>query len=253
MIRTGCPLFCKPSSRAKEVGLPEQVSVIIPAYNAAEYLAQAVESIRAQNHSPMEIIIVDDGSIDATAGVARNIPDVHFIRQDNGGPGAARNTGIREAQGDMLGFLDADDLWAAGKLAAQLDVLRRFPDIHLAAGHVEEFVSGSAPSIAGNPAPRDHGRRAYTIGALLVRRDDFFKVGWFDPALRFGEFIDWLSRAKAVGLCEYVLDQIVLYRRIHSNNTTRLAQDHQRHYLQTLRRHLERRRAAPSDREGTES
>jgi glycosyltransferase involved in cell wall biosynthesis len=225
--------------------VPELVSVIIPIFNAAAYLPQAVASVRAQDHSPLEIIVVDDGSTDTTADVAQSLPDVRYFHQPNAGPAAARNRGIREARGEILAFLDADDLWATGKLAAQLPVLRQFPDEHLVAGHVEQFTSDDVAPTANRDTvvPRDHGRRAYTVGALLVRREDFHKVGGFDPALRFGEFMDWLSRAKTRGLREQVLDQVVLYRRLHATNTTRLARDHQRHYLTAIRRHLERQRA----------
>lgn len=185
---------------------------------------------------------MDDGSTDGTTDIVRSLQGIRFFQQSNSGPAAARNVGIREAQGDILGFLDADDLWAAGKLAAQLDVLRRRPDVHLVAGRVDEF-SSDEPSHFG-VASRDYGERAYTIGALLMRREDFLKVGEFNPVLRFGEFMDWLSRARTLVLRELVLDQVVLHRRHHAHNTTRLACDHQRHYLETVRRHLERRRTA---------
>jgi glycosyltransferase involved in cell wall biosynthesis len=235
--------------------MPDLVSVILPAFNAAAFLAQAVESVRTQDYQPLEIIIVDDGSTDTTAEIARSLPDVRYIHQKNSGPAAARNIGIRAAQGTFLAFLDADDLWAAGKLAAQLHILQQSPEIHLVAGRVEEFFSDHAtPGFGGDGnAPRDLGQRAYTVGALLLRRGDFLKVGEFDPGLRFGEFMDWLSRAKALGLREQVLDQVVLYRRIHATNTTRLAHDYQRHYLTTVRRHLERQRGAGSNPEGTKA
>jgi glycosyltransferase involved in cell wall biosynthesis len=232
--------------------MPELVSVIIPAFNAAAYLAEAVTSVRAQGIQPIEIFIVDDGSTDATAQVAQRFPNMHYLHQENRGPAAARNAGITAAQGTFLAFLDADDLWAPGKLAAQLQVLHDHPDIHLVAGRVEEFTADILPPGSGtNPiAARDHGQRAYTVGALLLRRADFLKVGLFDPQLRFGEFMDWLSRAKALGLREHVLDQVVLHRRLHCTNTTRLARDHQRHYLTAIRRHLERQRSPQTDSPG---
>lgn len=222
--------------------MPELVSVIIPAFNAAAYLAKAIASVNAQEYAPLEIIVVDDGSTDTTPQIAPTLPNVRLLRQPHAGPAAARNTGIQAAQGTLLAFLDADDLWAKDKLATQLQVFHDHPEIHLVAGHVEEFSSDLTPE-AHPTAPRNHANRAYTVGALLLRREDFLQVGGFDPELRFGEFMDWLSRAKALGLCEKVLDQVVLYRRIHACNTTRLAQDHQRHYLATIRRHLERQRA----------
>jgi glycosyltransferase involved in cell wall biosynthesis len=220
----------------------EQVSVIIPAYNAERYLTVAVESVKRQRHEPIEIIVVDDGSTDGTLELAEKLPGVRCVRQNNLGAAAARNAGVIEVKGEFLAFLDADDLWADGKLAAQLAALRDDPTIHLVAGRVEEFYDEDAQHIAQRGG-QHWGDRAYTIGALLLRRSDFWKVGLFDPGLRFGEFMDWRSRALALGLHELVLDQVVLRRRIHNQNTTRLAQDHKSHYLAAIRAHLRRKQA----------
>ncbi len=101
--------------------MPDTVTVIIPAYNAAAYIARTVESALAQTHLPLEILVVDDGSKDRTAEiVAAMPPPVRLIRKENGGPASARNLGAREAKGTWLALLDADDLWQPDKLAAQL-------------------------------------------------------------------------------------------------------------------------------------
>jgi glycosyltransferase involved in cell wall biosynthesis len=220
----------------------ERVSVIIPAYNAERYLAEAVESVRRQRHEALEIIVVDDGSTDGTLEVAARLSGVRCVRQANLGAAAARNAGIIEARGDFLAFLDADDLWSDGKLSAQLAVLRDDPTIQLVAGRVEEFYAEDTQHIAEREE-HNWGDRAYTIGALMLRRSDFSKVGLFNPRLRFGEFMDWRSRALELGLCELVLDHVVLRRRIHNQNTTRLAQDHKSHYLAAIRAHLRRKQA----------
>jgi len=227
--------------------VPNLVSVIIPAYNAARYLGKAIASVQSQGYDPLEILVVDDGSTDTTPAVVQGLRGVRYLHQTNSGPAAARNAGIAAAQGSFLAFLDADDLWAGGKLAAQLSVLEAHPQIHMVTGRVEEF-SSETPTLAS--PKRDYGQRAYTIGALLLRREDFLRVGLLDSQLRFGEFMDWLSRAKALGLCEHWLDQVVLYRRLHAHNTTRLAQDHQSHYLATIRRHLGRQRSIEADGRG---
>jgi glycosyltransferase involved in cell wall biosynthesis len=220
----------------------EHVSVVIPAYNAKLYLTKAVESVKRQQCEPIEIIIIDDGSTDGTLELAGSLQGVRCVRQTNLGAAAARNAGVIEAKGDFLAFLDADDLWADGKLAAQLAVLREDPTIQLVAGRVEEFYADNTQPISQRDG-QHWGDRAYTIGAMLLRRSDFWKVGLFDPGLRFGEFMDWRSRALALGLRELVLDQVVLRRRIHDQNTTRLAQDHKSHYLATIRAHLRRKQA----------
>ena len=105
----------------------EFVSVVIPVYNAARFLADAIRSVQAQRHPRIEIIVVDDGSTDGSGEVARSFAGVRCLRQANGGIAAARNAGVHEARGNLLAFLDADDLWTPGKLALQLDVLRADP------------------------------------------------------------------------------------------------------------------------------
>lgn len=216
-----------------------QVSVIIPVYNGAAYLMEAIESVRRQRRALLEIVVVDDGSTDESARLAESSSDVKLIRKNRQGVAAARNAGIEAASGEYLAFLDADDLWPEGKLLAQLQAFEQDSSVHIVAGRVEEFGEGDLASVR---TKRQSGDRAYTIGAMLIPREDFLRVGFLDPSLRFGEFIDWHSRAIATGLKERILDQVVLQRRLHSANTTRHAGAAEHDYLAAIRRHLERKR-----------
>ena len=119
----------------KETDAPPLVSVIVPAYQAASTLGRALDSALAQDYPALEVIVVDDGSTDATrplveAYVARD-PRVRYYWQANLGVGAARNTAVAHAQGEYLALLDADDAWLPGKLRLQAEVLRRHPAIGL--------------------------------------------------------------------------------------------------------------------------
>ena len=97
------------------------LSVIMPVYNGAEFLAEAVASIVAQAYQPLEIIVVDDGSTDETATIVQSLGgEIRYLYQFNQGPAAARNAGLALAQGDLIAFLDVDDLWPADKLAQQM-------------------------------------------------------------------------------------------------------------------------------------
>jgi glycosyltransferase involved in cell wall biosynthesis len=97
------------------------VSVVIPAYNAERYLAATLESVLAQTYQDFEVIVVDDGSTDGTAELARGFgPPVRVVQQPNSGPSAARNRGVREARSDLVAFIDADDLWMPEKLELQV-------------------------------------------------------------------------------------------------------------------------------------
>lgn len=110
-------------------GEPGLVSVVIPTYNRAYILGAAIQSALDQTHQPVEVIVVDDGSSDGTADLVRGFDArVRYIRQDNAGVSAARNTGMRSARGEFVALLDSDDQWLPWKLAAQVAVLRRFPE-----------------------------------------------------------------------------------------------------------------------------
>ena len=117
------------------------VSVVIPCYNQAHFLTEAIESVLAQTSRQFEIIVVDDGSTDNTAEVAARYPGIGYLRQDNQGLAAARNTGLRHSQGDYLVFLDADDRLLPAALESGLDYLSAHPACAFVWGHYLRFTS----------------------------------------------------------------------------------------------------------------
>lgn len=110
---------------------PHLVSVIIPAYNAEAYIKNSVDCVNAQTYRPLQVVVVDDGSTDRTGAVVQGIDGVTCIRQENGGPSKARNTGIRNAKGEFVAFLDADDTWIPGKLEMQMKLFHEHPELDL--------------------------------------------------------------------------------------------------------------------------
>ena len=218
------------------------VSVVIPAYNAAPFLAAAIDSVQRQEHAATEIIVVDDGSTDETLAVARSFADVRCLAEHHRGIGATRNAGIAATRGELLAFLDADDLWTEGKLAEQLAVLDSRPEVDLVGGRVEQFFDSSigAPGSAVPPAAGD----GLMAGTMLVRRAAFDRVGGFRTDLAVGEFLDWHSRAVNCGLTMHMLPQVVLRRRIHGNNTVLKHRGSYGNYLSVLKSHLDRKRMA---------
>jgi glycosyltransferase involved in cell wall biosynthesis len=226
--------------------MPPSISVIIPVYNAAPYLAEALRSVLAQTRSANEIIVVDDGSTDDSAAVAQGfVPQVKLIQQANLGAAAARNSGVRLAQGDLLAFLDADDLWFPDKLALQWEALHGEPYPQMVFGMVEQFRSPDAPSdirFAGD----GQVMAGLHVGAMLIQTEAFHQVGLFRTDLSVGEFIDWYSRASGQGLRSLTLPQIVMRRRLHQNNMMRHAQNVPGDYLNILRDGLRRRRKQES-------
>jgi glycosyltransferase involved in cell wall biosynthesis len=151
------------------------ISVVIPAYNAAGFVGNAIESVLAQSLQPIEILVVDDGSADDTADVVARYPSpVRVIRQANGGPAAARNHGVREATGDWIALLDADDTWLPPKLEGQAEFTGS-PDVGVI--HSWPYPT-SVPARAG--FDELWKRNIVHTSAALVRRAAFDEVGGFD-------------------------------------------------------------------------
>ena len=220
------------------------VSVIIGAYNAAPYLGEAIESVLAQTHEPVELIVVDDGSTDATRDVAEAYGDaLRCIGQPNGGMAAARNRGIAEARGEYLAFLDADDRFPPDKLRTQLAAFDADPSLDVVYGHVCEFLS---PDL-DEPARRllrepVHDTPWPTPNLMLVRRDSFLRVGLFSTELKVGIGVDWHARANEAGLRSAVPPVVVLERRLHAENNGIRQRSARPQYLHVLKASLDRRR-----------
>jgi glycosyltransferase involved in cell wall biosynthesis len=222
---------------------------MIGAYDAERYLGEAIESVFAQTHRPLELIVVDDGSTDGTAEVARSYGNrITFLQQSNAGNGAARNRALEAARGDFYAFLDADDRFTARKLELQLESLRAHADVDVVFGHVREFVSPELPEDVRTrirpPAPVQPWAAP---NLMLIRREAFERVGPFATDLRVGVTVDWYARAVEAGLRSFVHPEVVLERRLHdANNGIREAANRSQ-YLQVLKASLDRRRAEASD------
>jgi glycosyltransferase involved in cell wall biosynthesis len=174
-------------------------SVIIPVYNGAAFISKAIASVLAQTERDLELIVVDDGSTDGTPALveAMDDPRLRLVVQANAGPSAARNTGVKHAQAQWIGFLDADDWWLPEKLAATLRRARERPDAGLIYSSVLMVNEQGEPydvlhaDVEGDVLERLlFGNRIVGGGSSAVlRRDVFDRVGHFDAAVRYGE--DW--------------------------------------------------------------
>jgi glycosyltransferase involved in cell wall biosynthesis len=231
--------------------LAPKISVVVPAFNAAHYLPQTLASILRESAATgtghaLEVIMVDDASKDATAEVAaaHAAAGVRYLRRaTQGGIGTARNSGVALARGEYLAFLDADDLWPRGRLDALLAVLESAARGRIAFGQIRHFL---CPQIGPELRQRLHcpaePQPGYCAGAMLLRRDDFQRVGPFDETLKVGEFIEWFARARDVGLIPVMIDEVVLERRIHGANQTIRHRADYRDYVHAVKRALDRRR-----------
>jgi glycosyltransferase involved in cell wall biosynthesis len=213
------------------------VSVVIPVFNGERFLREAVRSVLDQQYAPLEIIIVDDGSTDGTATVARSLPaTVRYLHQPNQGPAAARNRGIEQAQGGLIAFADADDLWPPAKLEFQLPYLISDPAVEIVMGRVqllsETGLTESAFSV--------------NLGCAVIRKSVFDRVGLFDETMRYSEDVDWFMRARESGAAIMTIDAVTLFYRQHEQNMTRGKSTSELNVLKALKRSLDRRRERAS-------
>jgi glycosyltransferase involved in cell wall biosynthesis len=220
------------------------ISVIIPVYNCERYLAQAIDSVLAQTYSPLEIIVVDDGSTDDSARVAQSYSEVRYFWQENGGISAARNRGIDAITGDFVAFLDSDDLWSSEKLQRQIEAFAATPDLDVVFGWVRQFISPDIDdAIKAQLYCPPEPMAGYHAGAMLVRREALLRVGGFDPQYRTGEFLDWYKRAQEAQLQMQLIDGVVMERRMHGQNHVIQQRKAASDYARVLKAALDRKRS----------
>lgn len=220
------------------------ISVIIPVYNAGLYVGQAVESVLDQSYHPLEIIAVDDGSTDSSARVLHSFGNhLRYEHQQNAGPAAARSRGIELARGELLAFLDADDLWAAHKLRTQVEILLDRPEIDILLGQLQ-YVREAGSS--GTPLPAIESLfspfHAYSFGTSLIKREVFFRVGKLDTAQRYYEDVEWFMRARDYGCRIHQHQDLVYYYRCHEKEKGLNDPEARFDFLSALRKSIHRRR-----------
>ena len=227
---------------------PELVSCIVPAYNVQDYVGEAIGSILAQTYDPIEVLVIDDGSTDATATVARDFGDrIRVVSQPSSGPAATRNRGLNSTSGEFVAFLDGDDLWHADKLSRQMARFHSRADLQCCVAHVRNFWSAGheleADYYEGHPHMQPFP--GWASGTLVAHRSAFDRVGVFDPNLWFVDAQDWFQRARKQGVVMELLPDVLLFRRLHGTNITRRRNnDSRREWLSFVRAH--RRRQAAS-------
>jgi glycosyltransferase involved in cell wall biosynthesis len=215
--------------------LQPHITVVIPTFNRRNFIVDAVKSVLSQDVDDLEIIVVDDGSTDRTQDVLKPcMKAIRYIYQDNQGVSAARNRGVRESRGELLAFLDSDDIWSPGKLKAQIDKVSSeevlsfegvewFVDRQEDREFLQRCVNVKWPRCDTSGYVIDpvldvaEGRYLH-LGTLLCRKETFLKVGFFDERLCFGEDEDWFSRASLKMRLHYISEPF-LKRRFHVNQT----------------------------------
>jgi glycosyltransferase involved in cell wall biosynthesis len=223
------------------------VSVVIPAYNCAQYIALAVQSALDQDYPHKEIIVVDDGSTDNTANVLAGFGERIIVRQQsNSGVAAARNHGMRVARGEFIALLDADDLWLPGKLRKQVDYLAAHPELGAVycawrewrpdangvfvvpkLDHDETTREGIDPNYSGWLFNMLFVSVVIHTTTLLMRRETMVQVGEFDHELLRGQDYDYWFRMSRIAPIHKLKAVLSLYR-IHPESITN--KPHQANY-----------------------
>jgi glycosyltransferase involved in cell wall biosynthesis len=220
-----------------------RVSAIIPVFNGERYLAEAIESVFAQTSPASEIVVVDDGSTDGSRAVAERFgAPVRLVFGKHAGAGAARNRGVAESTGELIAFLDGDDIWPSDKLERQLAALCEDPAADFALGHSEEFVSPELDAATkARLAPRPP-RPSFAASALVVSRAVMERIPFSTAPV--GEFLEWILQARDQGVRGVMLPHVVMRRRLHGDNSSLRRRDSRGEFAQMIKRSLDRRRAA---------
>jgi len=218
----------------------DKVSVVIPCFNDEAYIAEAIYSVLNQTYPVWEVICVDDGSTDQSLAIIQSINSskLTILSQLNSGAAAARNLGVKASTGNMLCFLDADDIWLVDKIERQID---RRNSTQISFGHIQEFfdstvqIQGSARVMPG-----------YSPITMMITKEDYLRVGEFNVDLAVAEFVDWLSRAKHLNMSMTMDEEVYALRRIHAGNVGRLKKPYANQYAISLKAALDRKRSQSS-------
>lgn len=206
------------------------VSVIIPTFNAARYLPEALNSLLAQTHKRMEIFVIDDGSTDNTAKVMAGYADTTvYVRQARSGPSNARNRGIAAATGEYVAFLDADDIWLPSKLEKQLRALQQCPEAGLVYSRGVDFCNRTGKELRVYPKTMHSGMlfdlllatHLLLLSSVVVRTQILKELGGFDESLTTAEdthlYLRIARNYRIMGISD-----ILVKRRIHDRNLSNL-------------------------------
>lgn len=198
-----------------------KISVIIPVFNGERFIAEAIKSVRNQDYAPMEIIVIDDGSADGTLEVAGKLgKDLILFSQPNQGVAAARNAGLKLATGDLIAFIDADDVWLNNKLQLQVSILQKNPAIEIVIGFLLTFAFNNCDEVTTQQVSAAKSALVFQLGSALIRKCVFDNIGGFDTEFGMAEDTDWFFRAMEANIRVHIMQDIVQWYRQHNSNIT---------------------------------
>lgn len=195
------------------------VSIIVATLNSEKYLEGALKSIAYQTYSNYEILVVDGGSKDSTKEIVLSFKNTKFITQQGRGLFDAWNQGVKLANGSFIGFLDSDDSWLPNTLSLHLDILLEDENLLGSVGHVKFYVNSNETL---PPEFRidllNESKLAYMPGCFIGRKKIFELIGYFETQWAIASDILWFARVKELNQKIALINEIVLYKRVHENN-----------------------------------
>ena len=218
------------------------VSVILPVYNREDLISEAIDSVLAQGHENLEIVVIDDGSSDGTAAAVKKYTGpVRYFYQENTGQTAARNLGIQMAQGEYIAFIDSDDLWPLNKLKNHLACFSILPDTQIVQGLVQ-IESLDKPGKAEYQATMEQFPHMLTnLGGMVMHRSVFDTIG-FNESLKFHEDTEFWLQARENNIKIVLQRKISLVYRLHESNLTKEGDINSLGFLRILSSSIQRRR-----------
>ncbi len=221
------------------------VTVVVAVHNGERFLRPALESLFAQDYEPFEVVFVDDGSTDGSAAIARAFPGIRYVHQENQGLAAARNTGLSLARGELLAYLDDDDLIPPHKLRRQAEYLEAHPDVGCVLGRQEILLEpGVEPPEWLTRDPVFGDLDGIPFVSAMIRTQLLRDVGGFDPSFRFAEDRDLFVRLREGGVRIEVIPEVLLFRRFHGENMNFRMRPEKHPLLRSLKAKIDRERAA---------
>ena len=219
------------------------ISVIIPVYQGEKYLAEALDSIFAQNYRPIEVLVVDDGSTDATASIAKSYPEVRYFFQANQGHCVAKNTGLANCTGDLITFLDADDYWLPNNLEIQSAYLEAHPEVGCGMGKGWNFLQDgmTRPRWISEAMMTEDGG-GWHLGASLMHRWVLDRIGHLNVSYFHGNDFDLFIRMREAKIPAHLVNSCLLRRRIHGGNLSQDQNTLARERVRILKAHMDRKR-----------
>ena len=194
------------------------VSVVVPVYDNAGFLPDALRSVHAQSYPVLECLVVDDGSRDGSGAVAAEL-GARVIATEHRGISHARNVGVAAASGEWIAFLDADDMWTHDSLATRMSHVAEHGALDYVYGLMTDFVDPDDPPPAWVPRARVE-QRVGMMSTFVVRADLLARTGPFDESLTIGEDIEWLARATDAGAQGTCLEAVLARHRLHGHSAT---------------------------------